>query len=77
MDIRCRKKVKEAFNSAILHDKYKFDDVTIGSFIAEIGYRPALSAFDCQLSCLALLENPDKHRNMVDNFLEAMASLSK
>lgn len=61
----------------ILNEKYSFEDVTVGSFVAEIGFRPALSAFDCQLACLALLENPDKHRDMVDNFLEAMASLSK
>ncbi|XP_035702462.1 cell division control protein 45 homolog [Folsomia candida] len=79
MDVRLRKKVKNVFNEPVLREKYNFQDVTVGTFISEIGFRPALSAFDCQLACLSLLENPVLYGsgNVVDNFLDSLAALSK
>lgn len=77
MSLRFRKKVHEAFALPMIRDKYKFEDVTVGTFVAEVGFRPKLNAFDCQLACLALLENPDKNKTTVDNFVSSMACLSK
>ncbi|OXA61446.1 Cell division control protein 45 [Folsomia candida] len=79
MDVRCRKKVERAFSEPVLRDKYNFNDVTVGTFISEIGFRPAFSAFDSHLACLALLENPvlNGSGNVVDNFLDSLAALSK
>ncbi|OXA63828.1 Cell division control protein 45 [Folsomia candida] len=48
MDVRLRKKVKNVFNEPVLREKYNFQDVTVGTFISEIGFRPALSEFDCE-----------------------------
>jgi hypothetical protein len=77
MELRFKRKVKESFSLPVVKDKYRFDDVTIASFVAEIGYRSKFSAFDSQLACFALLENPDINLTPTEKFMQAFESLTK
>jgi len=77
MELRFKRKVKEAFTSSIVKDKYKIEDTAIASFVAEIGFRSKFSAFDSQYACFALLENPDVSLTPTERFMHAFDSLTK
>jgi cell division control protein 45 len=72
MDIQFR----ENFRSWIDRSAAKFglDNMTYGSFNAQIGYKIKLSAADMLLSTTALIENPE--RSTEEAFLQALDALS-
>lgn len=54
--------------------KFGLENITYGSFVAQIGYKTKLSAADMVFSATALIENPD--RPYQEAFLQALDALS-
>jgi len=76
MDLTYRKGLQEMFTVDSVKNKYKLEDITVGSFVAQIGFRKRFSAIDSQLSTLALLETPGKNLTYAERFMSALNSLS-
>ncbi|ODM86611.1 Cell division control protein 45 [Orchesella cincta] len=76
MSLELRRQLVEMFSSDIVTERFKLPDVVFGSFVAEIGFRPAFNALDMQLGTLAVLEEPDEGKTAEHKFLNAVNFLN-
>ncbi|XP_065190174.1 cell division control protein 45 homolog [Sycon ciliatum] len=60
-----------------LSPKYRLDDMTYGSFVAQFGYQHKFSAADVVHALTGLLENTDGQMDYSTNFFKALDALSR